>query len=250
MPGSSSGPPRCRQRQQAGHRRLEPIAGQLRVLGDGGRRRRERLEDRDRDTCRAARRVDRELGRVAKPLDALSVFTPPGEAFLPHLGLLLRILQDRHTLDARVVRVDPRLEILGGQPREGQQQVAEVALGIDGDHGQAVDGSLLDQRDAQARLAAARHADADGVRHQVLRVVQNGLIAGLFRPNVVLAAEVEDTQLLEVLHRALRGVPSGYVAVGRLSTARRAHLAPGPTSTDQRCASSSCTRIDEELARK
>ena len=82
-----------------------------------------------------------------------------------------------------------------------QQQVAQVALGIDGDRRDAVDGRFFEQREAQARLAAAGHADADGVRGQILRVVQQQLVAQLLRRRVEFTAQVEDAELLEVRHR-------------------------------------------------
>ncbi len=56
----------------------------------------------------------------------------------------------------------------GREIGERQQQVAEVALGVDDEGRDAVDRGLLEQRDAQAGLAAAGHADADRVRGQVL----------------------------------------------------------------------------------
>ena len=51
---------------------------------------------------------------------------------------------------------------------EGQQQVGQVALGVDDDGRHAVDGRLLEQVDAQAGLAAAGHADKHGMGDQVL----------------------------------------------------------------------------------
>ena len=66
----------------------------------------------------------------------------------------------------------PTAEVLGRQFREGQQQVGEVALRVNDDRRDAVDRGLLEQREAQAGLSAAGHADADGVGDKVLRVVQ------------------------------------------------------------------------------
>ena len=100
----------------------------------------------------------------------------------------------------RLVFVDPRPEVFRREVRERQQQVREVPLRIDGDHGHAVDCGLLDQRKAQPGLAAARHADADGVRHEVTRVVEDGCFELFLGVEVVLATEVEDAELLEVLH--------------------------------------------------
>ncbi len=61
---------------------------------------------------------------------------------------------------------------VGPQLGEPQQQVAQVPLGVDGDRRDAVDRRLLQERDPQPRLAAAGHAHADGVRRQVLRIVE------------------------------------------------------------------------------
>jgi Flp pilus assembly protein TadD len=72
---------------------------------------------------------------------------------------------------ARASRRRPRAEILRGELREGEQQVAEVALGVDGDRRDAVDRGLLEQREAQAGLAAAGHADADRVRGDLRKAV-------------------------------------------------------------------------------
>ena len=46
-------------------------------------------------------------------------------------------------------------------------------------------------RDAEAGLAAAGHADADRVRHQVARLVQDGSASRLPELEIEAAAEVE-----------------------------------------------------------
>ena len=105
----------------------------------------------------------------------------------------------REPLPRRLVGIDPGREVLGAQLGKGEQQVGEVALGIDGDRRDAVDRRLFEQRQAQAGLAAAGHADADGVRRQVLRVVeQRARRLALRAVQVVAPAEVEDAELLEV----------------------------------------------------
>ena len=72
------------------------------------------------------------------------------------------------------VGIDPGRELLRRcSPGNVSIRFDEIALGIDGEHREAVDGRLLDERDAQAGLAAAGHADADGVRDQVRRVVEH-----------------------------------------------------------------------------
>ena len=89
---------------------------------------------------------------------------------------------------------------------------AEVALGIDHDGGDAVDRRLLEQADAEPGLAAARHADADGVRDEVSRVVQQPAFSAPLRGQVVRAAEIERAELFECLHAgSLRQFPPPFV---------------------------------------
>ena len=86
------------------------------------------------------------------------------------------------------------------QAARPSQQVRDIPLRIDGDHGHAVDCGLLDQGKAQPGLAAPRHAHADAVRHEVTRVVEDGCFELFLGVEVVVATEVEDAELLEVLH--------------------------------------------------
>ena len=67
----------------------------------------------------------------------------------------------------RVVFVDPRTEVVRAQVREGQRQVRQIAFRIDDDDGDGVDGSFFDHRN-EARFVAARHADAQRVRDEIL----------------------------------------------------------------------------------
>ena len=53
--------------------------------------------------------------------------------------------------------------------------------------------------EAQAGFAAAGHADADCVRHQIARVVEERLVQGLAGGEIVAAAEVEEAKLFEGL---------------------------------------------------
>src|SRR6185436_637445 len=78
------------------------------------------------------------------------------------------------------------------------QQVGEIALRIDGEHGHAVDRRLLDEPDPEPRLAAARHADAHGVGDEILRVVEHEIGPPRARGEVLLSSEIEDAQLLVV----------------------------------------------------
>jgi hypothetical protein len=115
-----------------------------------------------------------------------------------HSSLLARVVGGLEALLPRVVLVDPRQEILGTQLGEGEHQIGEVALGIDDEGGDAVDRSLLEQGEAEAGLAAARHAHAHRVGDQVLRVVQHEPGRRLPRRQIPGASEVEDAELLEV----------------------------------------------------
>ena len=79
-----------------------------------------------------------------------------GQPVAPALRLLRGEGVGRQPGAARLVLVDPRAEVLGGEVRERQQQVAEVALRVDGDDRDAVDGRFLDQRRGRARSCRCR----------------------------------------------------------------------------------------------
>jgi hypothetical protein len=185
------------QAEQAGGGGADPLAQQLVVVADGGRGRGERFQDGQRDARAAAGGEDRELGRVAEPLDPGAVLTPGREALLPELRLLAGVVVGGDVLAARVVLVDPGPEVLGPEAREGEQQVGQIALGIDEQRRHAVQRRLLDQGQAEAGLAAAGHPDAHRVGDQILRVVEEEILGGLLRLPVVEPPQVEDAQLLE-----------------------------------------------------
>lgn len=63
-----------------------------------------------------------------------------------------------------------------------------------------VDRRLLDESDAEARLAAARHADDHGVGGEVFRVVEHELVGDGIGRFVIAFAEIENAELFEVLH--------------------------------------------------
>ena len=171
--------------------------------------RREGPEYRQRQTRRASRRVDRDVDRLAEAADALAVLAPFGEAVLPGFGGLRSERLGRRPLPAGFGRIDPGLELSGRESRKGQHQVRNVALGVDHERRNAVERGLLQDRDAKARLAAAGHADADGVRRQVARVVHQGLAGERVSCGVVAAADIESAEFFEVRHVAIirRGVP-------------------------------------------
>ena len=67
----------------------------------------------------------------------------------------------------RRLRVDPGLEGRGVEAVEEEQQVREVALRVDRDHGDALAQQLLEEDDGEAGLARSRHADDEPVGQQV-----------------------------------------------------------------------------------
>jgi hypothetical protein len=79
-----------------------------------------------------------------------------------------------------VVVVHPRQEIFGTQIGEGQHQVGKITLGVDHDGRDVVQGRFLEQPDAEAGPAAARHPYADPMGHEILGVVEKKA-ARLFR---------------------------------------------------------------------
>ena len=190
--------------QQPRDRRGDALAIGLRLADQRRRRGRERAEDRQRQPG-AATRACRSPGRRRRGSRSIRapVLPPGGQPLPPGLGRLLGELLAAEPLPRRLVGIDPGQEILAAQLGEGQQQVAEVPLGVDRDHRDAVDRRLFQQRQAQPRLAAAGHAHADGVRGQLLRLVKHRLRADLALRQVVSLAEVEQAELLEI--RVLHG---------------------------------------------
>ena len=164
------------------------------------------FEDRERQAGLRPGRVDGKVGRLLQMTDAIAVLIPLGEALLPGICLRRRPLVWRLVMAARLVLVDPWPELLGRQRGKSQQQIPKIALGIDHQRRHAVDRGFLEQIDAQAGLPAARHADADGVRHQIFRIVKKVL----FPPPAVLAdgpAEIEESKLLVCLHVVASRLP-------------------------------------------
>ena len=95
------------------------------------------------------------------------------------------------------------------RPGKVSSRLRDVALRVDHERRDAVERGLLEQRDAEARLAAAGHADADGVGREVPRVVHQRLGGERILGGVVAAAEVERAEFFEVRHGAIirRDVP-------------------------------------------
>jgi hypothetical protein len=142
--------------------------------------------------------------------DAGPVLAPVGQPLRPRVRLLLGEVLGGQTLARGLLRVHPGLEVLGLEVGEGEQEVAQIALGIHHDGRDPVDGRFLQQPDAQAGLAAARHAHAHAVGDEVFRVVEEE-VARLFRTKIVFPAEVERPQLFEVFHGRSSLTHSGTV---------------------------------------
>jgi hypothetical protein len=188
------------QREHAHRRRRGALGQGLAVITNGLWRRRKRRQDRQRQTRATAWGVDGEVRRSPEALDARPVLAPVGEPLLPRGGLLRGVVVRRNAGAPCLLLVDPRPEVLGGEPWECQEEIRQVPLGIDRDRRHAVDRGFFDKGQAQAGFAAAGHADANRVGQQVARVVQDrlaGLPAGGIRP----PPKVEDAELLKINHR-------------------------------------------------
>ena len=188
------------QRQDARGRAAGALGQQLAVRAGCRGWGRKRAQDGDRHAGAAAGRVDRELGGVAQALDAAGVLAPLGQSLSPPLRFGGGKRVGRLAAATRLVLVDPRPELRRRELRERQQEVAQIAFRVNRDDRDAIDRCLFDEREAQARLAAAGHADADGVGHEVARVVEHHLVERVPACHVVAAPEIEKTELFIVLH--------------------------------------------------
>ena len=215
------------QAEQARDRGADALAERLRVLSHRRWRRGEGLENGHRQAGIAARGVDGEVRRLAEPPDALAVLAPGGQALGPGLGLFLRERVGADALPPRVVLVDPGPEIVGAQLGKGEQEIAEIALGVDQQRGNAVERRLLEEGQAEAGLSAARHAHAYRVGHEILGVVEEEPLAGLPGAEVVGPPEIEDAELLEDLWTCGgRGACGGSGACGGRGGLRGARRRP------------------------
>src|SRR5690606_27059806 len=109
---------------------------------------------------------------------------------------------------------------------------------------------FLDHRDAEPGLAAARHADDDGMGSQVPRIVKQQLRRFVVHP----LAEVESSDLLEVLHEVnpycvqrARAAERGYRNTG-VGVARSARLTTITAEPTTRCARPSAARDPQRAA--
>ena len=101
----------------------------------------------------------------------------------------------------RLVLVDPRPEILRrralGNVSSRLPRSPFGSMAITGTPSIAAS-SMSDE--AEAGLAAAGHADADRVGDEIARVVEDRLSRAVLVVEVVLATEIEEAELLEILH--------------------------------------------------
>ena len=123
----------------------------------------EALEHREWPSRAAARCVDRHLDGLVQTADAVSGLSAGGKPVGPLLRRSLGQFLERDAIAFGGIGLDPGEKVGRREAGERQQHVGEVPLGIDDERGDAVDRSLLDEVDEQARLAAACHAHADGV---------------------------------------------------------------------------------------
>ena len=142
--------------------------------------------------------VNRKVGRRLQPPDAVRVLPPGRQSVFPQFRLFAGVLLRGDSLAPCVVLVDPGEELLRGQFREGQQQVGDVALGVDHQRGDSIDRGLLQQRQAQTGLSAARHAEAHGVSNQIPGIVKQGTVPGFSGSGIERPAQVESAQLLVI----------------------------------------------------
>ena len=134
-------------------------------------------------------------------MNARAVLAPLSQSLLPAVRLIG--CERGHVLSRAtgIVFVDPGFEIVWAQVGKRQHEIGEVALRVNDDDRNGVDGSLLDDRNTKPGLAASRHADAQGVRHEILGVVEHELLGRLLGVRVEPAPQVEDAELLEVVGR-------------------------------------------------
>ena len=99
------------QREHAGGSSLHALLHRFGVIANDRGRGDKGLEQRQRPPGGAARGVDRDIGRVDKPLNARAVFTPTGESVFPERRLCRGEFVGRKTGVGRLLRIDPRTEV-------------------------------------------------------------------------------------------------------------------------------------------
>ena len=116
----------------------------LLVVHDRGCRSGKRAKHGDRHSGLAAWRVDGPLDRGFERTDS-GRFLPPGlEALAPQVGGPLGVFLRCSSLTRRVSFIDPGSEVRCPKRWEGQQQISQVALRIDGDDRNTVERGLFE----------------------------------------------------------------------------------------------------------
>ena len=197
MPSSASSPDDRRRRRARGARRRRPASSAGGAAND-----RSTVSGMPGVAARACRSPRSTASR--KRCDPLRRLRPNSASPSRHSSAGLRGEARRATSScapprSRRSRAENRPAAASGNV---SSRLPEVPLGIDRDRRDAVDRRLFQQRQAQARLAAAGHADANRVRRQVLGVVQQRLGLLRARGQIVFPAQIEHAQLFEILHRA------------------------------------------------
>lgn len=160
------------QRQEARCGGLDPLPEEVAVGFDRLRRGVEGAQGAHHPPGGTARRVDRQIDRFPHFLDPGAVDTPFLQALLPGRGGLPGQFLGRKPLPGSLLGVYPGQEVPRRKSREGQKQVGQVSLGVDGYHGNLVYQGFLDERDGEPRLAAAGHPDDHPVGGEVPGVVE------------------------------------------------------------------------------
>ena len=158
-------------------------------------RRTERLEKGEGCAGTAAGRIHTHLRGRLQASYSVGRLVPFRESRFPQVGLFESSRIGCCRIRARAGRVRPWTEVGDRQIGERQQEIGEVALGIDREDRDPVDRRLFDQDDAKPGLTASGHSHADRVREKVFRIVQDGFGHSRTIIQVVAFAEVEEAEL-------------------------------------------------------
>ena len=161
--------------EEARHRALDLVAERLGLRLPRECRGVQRADQIEGDARARARRVDGELGGVPERLNPFRADAGGCEPLFPLGGDPRRVLLDREPGVARSGFVHPGLEARGRRIGKRQEEVAEVALRIEGKHGHAGRERLLEEDEPEAGLARAGHPDDHSVGRQVARLERQRL---------------------------------------------------------------------------
>jgi hypothetical protein len=176
--------------EEARDRPFDLVSNRLGLGLEGEPRDGERADDVQRQACLRAGRVHQHLGGLTKRCDALPVDAARGEPLPPLRRDRCRVLVDGHAGRLGVVLVDPRPEALRSEVGERQEKVPHVALRIEDQCRYARDERFLEEDDAEAGLARARHPDDDRVGREVGRRKRQRLLRRLPALDAEAQAEV------------------------------------------------------------